>query len=164
VDAGAVAFDFRTMTHRQERRRFLEVIGGASLAGCLGSACASEGEQTGDPVAIGEVAAGNVSDVPSGSLQAVGTLPVALGRDQGGVYAMTLTCSHAGCNMAVDGQVGPGGVLCGCHASTFDANGAVTKGPARRPLVHYAVSIDAAGNITIHGGQTVTAEVRTAVA
>ncbi len=152
------------MTRCPDRRRFLEVVGGVSLAGFLCAACSGEDGQNGDPEPIGEVAAGNVSEVPSGSLQAVGTLPVALGRDDGGLYAMTLTCTHARCNMAVDGQVGPGGAFCGCHASSFDANGAVTKGPARRSLVHYAVTVDADGNITIHGGQTVAAEVRTAVA
>jgi Rieske Fe-S protein len=114
-------------------------------------------------VAIGEVVAGNIRDLPSGSLQAVGTLPVALGRDDGGVYAMTLTCTHTGCNMAIDGQVGPGGIFCACHGSRFDANGAVNKGPARRPLAHYAVDVDLDGNVTINGERTVAAETRTPV-
>ena len=40
----------------------------------------------------------------------------------------------------------------------------VELGPTGRPLTHFAVSVDAMGNITIEGGKQVGASVRTAVA
>ena len=86
-----------------------------------------------------------------------------IGRDSGGVYAMTLTCTHAGCDIGQTGSVGPQGLFCGCHGSEFDANGSVVRGPASRPLDHFAVTADSAGNLTIHGGQTVSAGTRLAV-
>jgi Rieske Fe-S protein len=91
-------------------------------------------------------------------------MAVAVGRDGSGLYALTLTCTHAGCNMAVDGSVSPNGIDCACHGSQFDANGKVTRGPAQEALTHYAVTVDASGAVTVHGDQTVAATVRTPVA
>jgi hypothetical protein len=45
----------------------------------------------------------------------------------------------------------------------FDANGRLLRGPARTPLEHFAVTADAAGELTIHGGTVVGAEVRLSV-
>jgi nitrite reductase/ring-hydroxylating ferredoxin subunit len=146
----------------QSRRRFLEVLAAAAISG-EGVACSNAGpDKSGDPEPIGDVDAGQVADFPLGTFQAIGTIPVAIGRDDGGLFAVTLTCTHAGCNMAVDGQVGPGGIFCACHGSRFTIFGDVTQGPARRPLVHFAVEVDANGNVTIKGGEVVASETRTA--
>src|SRR5262245_22829940 len=136
------------------RRRFLRLLG----AGAALPACSAGGGAAPDPV--GEVSAGSASALPVGTLRAVGSSPVCIGRDSGGVYAMTLTCTHQGCNIAVGGRVSAEGVECGCHGSRFDANGNVTNGPATDPLQHFAVSADAAGNLTIHGGQSVDSGTR----
>jgi Rieske Fe-S protein len=42
----------------------------------------------------------------------------------------------------------------------FDSNGAVIRGPAARPLVHFAVTVDAAGNVVIRTNSQVAANVR----
>ena len=97
------------------------------------------------------------------SLDVVGTEPVCIGRDAAGVYAMTLTCTHAGCDIGQHGTVSPQGLVCGCHGSEFDANGNVVRGPATQPLDHFAVTVDATGNLTIHGDQIVDASQRLAV-
>jgi Rieske Fe-S protein len=137
------------------RRRFLELA-----AGVAGAVACSSGVS---PADIGDVNAGNVSALPVGTLRAVGSQPVCVGRDAAGVYAMTLTCTHQGCNMAVDGSVSARGVSCACHGSTFDPNGSVVHGPAPSALDHFAVSVDGSGLLTIHGGQQVDASTRLAV-
>jgi Rieske Fe-S protein len=129
---------------------------GVAAAGCSSSvestqsgstapadAGAGDSQSTGAP---GDVPAGKVSGLSVGTLQAVGGAPVVIGRDSGGVYAMTLVCTHAGCAAGVLGAE----IFCPCHDSAFDANGNVVHGPASAPLVHFAVSADGGGNLTIH--------------
>lgn len=146
-------------TYSLGRRRFL-VLAGVTM-GAAGVACgAAPGVQ---PASVGDVSAGNVSSLPVGSLHVVSGQPVCVGRDSGGVYAMTLTCTHAGCDIGATGDVSASGLVCGCHGSRFDANGNVVSGPATSPLEHFAVTVDQAGELTIHGGQVVDAGQRLAV-
>jgi len=139
------------------RRRFLAVIAGAAATTACSGGNAS-------PAAFGDVSAGNVKDVPVGALSVVGSEPVVLGRDTGGLYAMPITCTHQGCDVEHLGTGASARLDCPCHGSQFDRNGAVVRGPAGSPLAHFAVEVDASGNITIHGGTEVAASVRTAVA
>jgi len=138
------------------RRHFLAVVAGAAAACACGGA-------NGSPAVFGDVSAGNVKDVAVGSLALVGSEPVMLGRDSSGLYAMTNTCTHQGCDAEPFGSGASATVRCPCHGSEFDRNGAVVHGPASSPLTHFAVELDSAGNITIHGGTRVGADVRTAV-
>ena len=55
------------------------------------------------------------------------------------------------------------GLYCQCHGSAFNGDGAVTRGPARSPLQHYAVTIAADGTITVDGSQPVSTTQRTPV-
>ena len=142
------------------RRHFLVVLGAAAA---VPTAACSDPSGV-EPAKIGDVSAGNVSGLPEGTLLAVGNAPVAIGRDANGLYAMTLTCTHEGCNIALDGSVDISEVHCGCHGARFDGNGNVKSGPAPDPLVHFAVEVDAAGNILIRGDQRVGSNVRTPVA
>ncbi len=144
--------------NRESRRVFLRT--GAAIGLTLGCAADSGSE----PEAFGAVSAGNVSGLPVGSLRALSDAPVIVGRDADGIYAMTSTCTHEGCDMAADGSVGADGVYCGCHGSRFDANGAGVRGPATVPLRHFAVTIDATGNIGVDGNAKVAATTRTPVA
>ena len=142
------------------RRRFLEVVaqGGALVGtGAVRYGCAPSADTT-------FFAAGNLSQLQVGSLQVVPGEALAIGRDSGGVYAMTLICTHASCDMAARGSVSAQLVICDCHGSEFDGNGAVLHGPAQSPLEHFAVTISSTGDITVDADQTVEAEVRTAVA
>jgi Rieske Fe-S protein len=139
------------------RRRFLGLVGVAATAGACGGPAAV------GPASFGDVSGGNVRDLPEGTLRILDTAPACIGRDQGGVYAMTLTCPHAGCDIGQTGSVGPQGLVCGCHGSRFDANGSVQQGPASSSLDHFAVTMDAQGELTIHGGQIVSADQRLAL-
>jgi Rieske Fe-S protein len=109
----------------------------------------------------GDIAAGNISGLAVGGLNAVPNQSIAIGRDAMGVYALTLICTHAGCTAAPATANGVRQINCPCHGSQFDRDGAVIRGPAARPLVHFAVTIDAAGNIVIHSTAQVAATVRT---
>ena len=138
------------------RRRFLEVmVQVAFLPACSGG----EGGRA-TPDVVGDVSAGNVADLPVQTLRAVSGSPVCIGRDAGGVYAMTLTCTHQGCDIGSEGSVSASGLHCRCHGSAFDANGNVINGPATEPLQHFAVTADAAGALTIHTGAAVDASTR----
>lgn len=124
------------------RRRFLQVLartGVAAGAVAMGAGCGST-----DPIP-----AGNIQDLPEGTLRVVGTSFVAIGRDSEGIYSMKLICTHSGCDISKQGSVSPSGIECHCHGSRFDANGEVTKGPASQTLEHCAVEIDELGNLTV---------------
>jgi Rieske Fe-S protein len=112
----------------------------------------------------GYQALGNVSGIPEGALLEAPGFDLFVGRDQGGVYAMTSRCTHQGCNMlANDGIVAPGVIRCGCHNSEFDANGAAIMGPAQAPLQHFAVIVDEAGTIGVNTDEPVGPDERAAV-
>jgi nitrite reductase/ring-hydroxylating ferredoxin subunit len=118
--------------------------GGAPSTGCTGAA----------------IAAGNVAGLAVGNLQIVGGR-IVLGRDAGGLYAMTNVCTHQGCAVGVIGAAGQESLSCPCHGSAFDANGAVTRGPARTPLAHYQITTAADGSLSICVGSIVPASTRT---
>jgi Rieske Fe-S protein len=115
------------------------------------------------PVQVGPIAAGNVANLPVGSVRAIPGEPACIARDTAGVYAMTLTCTHAGCDIGPQGIVSPKLLVCGCHGSEFDGNGNVIAGPASSPLDHFAVTVDASGNLTVHTEQIVDPSQRLAV-
>jgi len=106
--------------------------------------------------------AGNQADVAPGTLRALPGKGVAIGRDSLGIYAMSLICTHEGCDMSLGGGsfVSAGSIECGCHHSRFDAQGDVLRGPASRPLSHLLVTLDASGELTIHGQETTPADTR----
>jgi Rieske Fe-S protein len=135
------------------RRRFLALVGGAAAS----TACVAEtspGQQT-----ARDVPAGKAADLAKGSLEVIGDA-ACVGRDDGGVYALSLICTHAGCDMSQAGSVSGQGISCSCHGSSFDAQGNVLRGPASGALPHFLVSADASGNLTVHVGQVVSATVR----
>jgi nitrite reductase/ring-hydroxylating ferredoxin subunit len=134
--------------------------------GVAGAGCGPSNVPSGQPLsspeqssATGDVPAGNVASLPVGSLKTLGREPLAIGHDDGGVYAMTLVCTHQGCEARVEGHQ----IVCPCHGSTYDANGNVVQGPAPNALEHYAVSADDAGNLTVHTGSVVDSATRLTV-
>jgi Rieske Fe-S protein len=133
-------------------RRKLLLVGG----GLVAAACGPDSFRT-LPVTV---AAGNAKDLAAGTLRAIDGQGVAVGRDAGGIYALSLICTHAGCDISVDGSVSAGSIDCFCHGSVFDAQGNVLRGPARTALTHLVVTEDAQGNLTIHGDEPTPASTR----
>ena len=134
------------------RHSFLKILAASALVACSGA--------SGAAASFGMVSAGNVSSTSVGSLTVVPNAPAILARDAGGLYAMTITCTHEGCDVAPSGNT----LYCPCHGSKFDNNGAVLQGPANSPLVHFAVTVDASGGITVDGTKQVSASTRTVIA
>ncbi|NLY02899.1 MAG: Rieske 2Fe-2S domain-containing protein [Rhodopirellula sp.] len=60
---------------------------------------------------------------------------VALFRDEEGVYAVSLICTHLGCII----KAAAGEFECPCHGSKFALDGAVIKGPAPSALPWFEV-------------------------
>ncbi len=123
--------------------------GGASPGGT-----SSAGSDPNDP----ETPIGNVSAFPLGSFSIAGSI-FFLGHDAGGLYAMSMQCTHAGCAVDLQGTA----LNCPCHGSRFDHLGNVLQGPATKPLPHYPVIVDATGNITIDRFTVVSMSARTPV-
>jgi cytochrome b6-f complex iron-sulfur subunit len=136
----------------------LLVLAGASTGLVMLGGAVSGCSQTGSPP-TGPESAGNISQLQVGSLLVMSNVVVA--RDANGVYAMSAICTHAGCYLDDGSQTIAAGLSCPCHGSSFDGSGAVTRGPARTPLKHYAVTIAADGSITVDGSMPVSASART---
>ena len=60
-------------------------------------------------------------------------------RDAKGLYAMSAMCTHMGGSIGLIDDKGT--TVCPSHQSMFGANGEVIRGPAARPLPHFAVKV-----------------------
>jgi nitrite reductase/ring-hydroxylating ferredoxin subunit len=67
------------------------------------------------------------------------------GRD-GGLHAVSSICTHMGCDVRYDNDLGH--IRCPCHGSQYGVDGHNIRGPAQRPLRQYAVR-DSEGRIII---------------
>lgn len=99
-----------------------------------------------------------LSEVPLGAFIVAGGLYF-VGRDGGGLYAMSMQCTHKGCTVGINGSE----LLCPCHQARFARDGKVLAGPATTPLPHLAVYVDAAGNISVDKYSVVSATARVPV-
>ena len=90
------------------------------------------------------VRACRIDDVEDGGALRVmiGTLPVAIVRSDGEVYAIHDVCSHA--NVALsEGEIEDQTIECWLHGSRFDlVTGRPTGLPATKPVPVYPVKID----------------------
>lgn len=145
----------------KDRRTF--VVVGLGVAASLPTILAGCGAPTGQAEARGSFPAGNVSQISVGQLKLLENVPIVLGRDTAGLYAMSTICTHRACDIAESGEVSNQGLTCDCHGSVFDANGAVVNGPAKETLSHYQVTVDVNGNITIDADTEVSPTARTPV-
>jgi cytochrome b6-f complex iron-sulfur subunit len=93
----------------------------------------------------GSVAADRTVRVPLAELDPDGFLTVTIGEDEvllvregEQVRALDLTCTHQGCAVAKRRDQ----LVCPCHGSRFDLQGAVLRGPATERLATYPVERD----------------------
>ena len=142
-----------------KRRHFLTMMGATVAAGVTQGGCSSADEPASGGI---PVAGTNVRDVPVGFLGSTGVRTL-LGRDAGGLYAMTSVCTHNQCDLVRFGTISETGLSCMCHGSGFSRTGEAIKGPAFMPLKHFRVDVAADGSITIDANTVIDAAVRTAV-
>jgi cytochrome b6-f complex iron-sulfur subunit len=80
---------------------------------------------------------GSVADYPISSRTLLPDVPALLIHTEAGFSALSLACPHLGCTV----EDKPDGLICPCHGSRFDVNGAVLRGPARQDLHTLRVEI-----------------------
>jgi nitrite reductase/ring-hydroxylating ferredoxin subunit len=171
-----------------DRRRFLKVITATATTAALGSACAddesgpivgaggsdasssgagsstaSTSDSSGSAMTTPGVRAGHVDSVSEGNVKFVTGEELMVGKDAGGVYAMTSLCTHEQCDLVQEGSFGGGRIHCHCHDSEFDYNGAVLVGPASGRLQHYAVVVNNNGIMYVQLDEPVSPDTRTPV-
>ncbi|MBK8137200.1 MAG: Rieske (2Fe-2S) protein [Anaerolineae bacterium] len=92
-----------------------------------------------EPAPLTEYVVGPASDYPLGSRTVLTRIPALLIHDQEGYSALSLVCPHLGCTVNDTDE----GLVCPCHGSRFDAQGAVLRAPAREPLRVLRVEVTA---------------------
>jgi hypothetical protein len=85
---------------QSQRRAFLKILAATPLVACSGGS-------SGAAASFGKVSAGNVAETREGVISVVPNAPAVLARDTGGLYAMTITCTHQGCDVTPSGTVLP---------------------------------------------------------
>ena len=110
---------------------------------------------------------GKPSDYPTvGLFKAQNTASnVMIGRDAGGLYAISSLCTHQCCDMnSVAGAFTTGSgkpvIRCICHGSEFAYDGSVVRGPASDPLPAYALTLGCGGEVFVDTTKVVAGTVR----
>jgi Rieske Fe-S protein len=62
------------------------------------------------------------------------------------LLALSAFCTHRRCKLAAQSDRS---FYCRCHGSTFDPNGKVTEGPAKRDLPQLSVAVNEKGNLLV---------------
>jgi Rieske Fe-S protein len=124
------------------RRQFLLLTTCAAATGC-------QSVENGSPAATGE------KTINVGSTSAYATDGVySKYRYQGffivrrgeKLFAVSSYCTHRKCKLSAESDRS---FLCPCHGSTFDADGHVTKGPARSDLPVFSISTNDQGQLLV---------------
>lgn len=142
------------------RRRLLAWLGLAGLLGVLAGVLQGCMRFLRPPVGkarLSVVVAGPPGDFAPGTLTPLPQGRVLVGRDDGGLYALSAICPHLGCIVVPDGR---GGLTCLCHGSTFSGDGTNLSGPAPRPLTHLLLTLNGDGLVEVNLLEEVEAPTR----
>lgn len=84
---------------------------------------------------------GKVDEFPVGSVTPItGGRFYVVRQDDGGFVALYQKCTHLGCAVPWNPDVGQ--FVCPCHASAFEMDGQVINAPAPRPLDRFPLTIE----------------------
>jgi Rieske Fe-S protein len=81
---------------------------------------------------------------------------VAVVRQNGKIFAFTTICTHR--RGALYKESDAESFKCPRHGATFDVDGTVTGGPAKRSLNRFAISADASGHLIVDKSKTFAAD------
>lgn len=137
-----------------------DLVDDASAADAASPNDAASAPDTGPPCMPRGLNAGMASAYAAAGLYSVPRTSVMIGRDAGGLYAMTSLCTHLQCDLNTLGTIGATGVRCGCHGSQFDLVGNVTGGPASSPLRHYRLTLECDGSLRVDVSMLVAQDAR----
>ncbi|MFJ8594459.1 Rieske (2Fe-2S) protein [Streptomyces sp. NPDC093598] len=138
------------MTYETTRRTVL-LATGATGAAALVAACGGGGDNgsasTGSPTGEGATSGpagqvlANIDEIPVGGGKIFKDEEVVVTQpEQGRFEAFSAICTHQRCTV---GSVSGGTINCPCHGSRFQiADGAVTQGPATRPLPAEQITVE----------------------
>jgi cytochrome b6-f complex iron-sulfur subunit len=136
------------------RRDVLVALGSLGLLSALASLVRETARFLIPPISQARpstIIAGPPADFLWGKLTPLTDGPVFIGRDEGGLFALSAVCTHLGCTVAESGEE----VTCPCHGSRFAADGANLAGPAARPLPHLALNLNDEGLVEVNLEQSV---------
>ena len=102
---------------------------------------------------------GHPEDFPVGTTKVFPDKNVIVSRDEKGLFAVSLVCTHLGCIVSKTSQ----GFACPCHGSRYDENGNVIRGPAPRALDWFEVSQLPGGKLVVDTGKRVPSGTKYAV-
>jgi Rieske Fe-S protein len=68
-------------------------------------------------------------------------------RDDEQLLAISSVCTHKNCKVRAGDQTT---IRCGCHGSTFDSGGKVTRGPAKSDLERLRITQDTRKHVLVH--------------
>jgi nitrite reductase/ring-hydroxylating ferredoxin subunit len=102
--------------------------------------------------------AGPATDYPPFSAIRFPGHGVVVARDDRGVMAVSAICTHQACLL----QLETDHLECRCHGSAFAIDGELLRGPAKDPLPHFAVRVEA-GRVWVDPSKIVDAATRTAL-
>ncbi len=134
--------------------------GGGGGGGAGGGGGGGAEDMAGDPADMGKATCtpGSVSAGAASSYTVGGTPKYLSGstelfvlRDAGGLMAVSAICTHSGCTLKVQSSE----YYCNCHGATFQYDGSMPTSPAHSALKHYAMCVDASGNVTVDPKTTV---------
>lgn len=94
---------------------------------------------------------GKPEDFPVGTVKVFEDKNVIVSRDEEGILAMSLVCTHLGCIVSKSRK----GFTCPCHGSQFDEQGRVIKGPAPRALDWLEINQLPGGKLLVDAGKRV---------
>jgi nitrite reductase/ring-hydroxylating ferredoxin subunit len=121
--------------HDEHRREFLAVLGAGAMAlAGLGTTVTAVRFLWPEVLFEQETrfAVGRPEEIAQGTLLVLPEQKVFVVHDAAGFFALSATCTHLGCMTRYEKENNR--IFCPCHGSQFAVDGAVTGGPAPRPL------------------------------
>jgi cytochrome b6-f complex iron-sulfur subunit len=142
------------------RREVLAVAAAACLCSVAGPAALLADDTTQPSSQPSTLDVGAKSDYATDGITStwMSTNKVAIIRNDNKLYATTAVCTHRGCTVRAPGATTepdrPYAFKCPCHGAQFDMDGKVLRGPARKSLARFAISVDSNGHVIVDMSQS----------